>query len=141
MWCRVNDAGVHIQRMASIYAWHHFVRFGPANAGRKKETNNLPMTALLPPDATLRHPPTLSICLTLSHSRSELPDRSRESIVIRNGVVDIKERSHDGGTSLRVIAWLQKLNVNGSTNIDFDRNVSWQIELRVERASAVAGHD
>lgn len=75
-----------------------------------------------------------------------ISDVPRYGIVIRDGPVDVLERLRDGCAGLRVVVVLRDLRgvdvlVVPIVEIVLDRHISWQVELRVERAGAVTTLD
>lgn len=85
--------------------------------------------------------------LTDSLAISKLPDRARDRIIIRNGSeISVPERLRNHRASLRVIAQVPDLLgvdvlVELAVEVDLDGDAGGQVELRVERAGAVAGSD
>ena len=89
----------------------------------------------------------IAIRLAESLAISKLPDRTGDSVIISHGVkVDILEGLWDESTKLGIIAHLGDFSridvfVVRVGQINLDGDLAWQVELRVERAGAVAGLD
>jgi len=74
----------------------------------------------------------------------ELPNRTREGLVIRSGVeVDILKCLRHQASSLRVVSILNNLlrvdvHVVPVVQVNLDSDLAWKVELRVKCAGAVA---
>lgn len=88
-----------------------------------------------------------STASALHTTRSKRPDRSRDGIEIRYGVVrKVQERLSNNGSLLGFIAVHPDFGsvdvlAERAVQVEFDIDIGWEVELAVERTSAVTGEN